>query len=403
MNKIKTMLCTFFAVCTAALPIFCSASVAAENESSSDVASLAQKLQELDEKNNEYQELLEKTKSDISKKEKYVETLVDKIGVLDEKIAVTNASIEKLNTDIEEKQTKIDKSNEKIDEQIAALCTRLKTLYMAGSASDIEIILGAKDFSDLVDKVQLLKVLSEYDKKLIDSINTELDDVTEEKNKLEKSKSDIETQKQSLQDDEDELNKLVQENKATLEKLYKKSEDTEKELKQTALNSEEIEKQIQNYYKELAAETSIPTDIEVSSTGYTWPCPGNYYLTSQWNEDRSSYNHGAVDIGCSTGDTVVAAYKGTVVSSYSGCTHNWGKSGSCGCGGGYGNYVMIDHGNGKMTIYAHLTYPAVSTGDVVETGQTIGFAGSTGESTGTHLHFECRLYGIKYNPMIEFD
>ncbi len=408
MKKFKTLLCILLAFCTTTLSLSATsfsavATSETDSENSNDISSLVQKLQELDDKNKEYQKTLDKTKSDISKKEKYVETLVDKIGVLDEKIAVTNASIDRLNDSIDKKQTEVNRVNKNIDEHIDTLCNRLKTIYMAGSASDLEIILGAKNFSDFVDKIQLVKVLSEYDKNLIDSINAELDKVTEQKNELEKSKAEVEEQKESLQNDEDELNKLVDENKNALDELYKKSEETENNMHNAALDSKEIEQKIQDYYKELAKKSSTASSNDVSATGYTWPCPGNYYLTSQWNEDRNTYNHGAIDIGCSTGDTVVAAHKGTVVSTFNGCSHNWGKSGSCGCGGGYGNYVMIDHGNGKMTIYAHLTYAAVNAGEVVETGQTIGFAGSTGESTGTHLHFECRIYGVKYNPMIEFE
>ena len=102
------------------------------------------------------------------------------------------------------------------------------------------------------------------------------------------------------------------------------------------------------------------------------------------------------------GATVVAADSGTVIVSENNCPHNWGKNGSCGCGGGFGNYVMIDHGNGKTTIYGHLTNSIVSTGQTVSKGQVVGYVGSTGYSTGPHLHFECGLYGVKYNPMNEF-
>ena len=142
----------------------------------------------------------------------------------------------------------------------------------------------------------------------------------------------------------------------------------------------------------------------ISASGYTWPAPGYYDLSSQWNEDRGSYNHGAIDIAGSgiMGAAAVAADSGTVISSYNGCAHNWGKDGSCGCGGGYGNYVMIDHGNGKMTVYGHFTNVIVSDGQRVSKGQVIGYIGSTGNSTGPHLHFECRLNGVKYNPMLEF-
>ena len=102
------------------------------------------------------------------------------------------------------------------------------------------------------------------------------------------------------------------------------------------------------------------------------------------------------------GATVVAADSGTVAYVNDYCPHNWGKSGSCGCGGGYGKYVWINHGNGKETIYAHLSSLAVSTGQYVSKGQVVGYVGSTGYSTGPHLHFECRYNGVKYNPMTEF-
>lgn len=149
--------------------------------------------------------------------------------------------------------------------------------------------------------------------------------------------------------------------------------------------------------------SSVEEEPDVSS-GYTWPVPGHYTLSSVWNEDRNTYNHGAIDIsdGSIMNAEVVAAESGTVVLSNSDCTHNYGKEGSCGCGGGYGNYLMIDHGNGKATLYAHLTSLNVSSGDYVQKGQVIGYVGSTGWSTGPHLHFETRLNGEKYNPMTEY-
>ena len=103
------------------------------------------------------------------------------------------------------------------------------------------------------------------------------------------------------------------------------------------------------------------------------------------------------------GADVVAAKEGVVIDSYNGCYHNWPKEyGSCGCGGGYGNYVMIAHDDGKMTVYGHLSTTMVYTGQHVYQGQVIGFVGSTGHSTGAHLHFETRLNGVKYNPMTEY-
>ena len=97
----------------------------------------------------------------------------------------------------------------------------------------------------------------------------------------------------------------------------------------------------------------------------------------------------------------MAAADGTVDDTYTYCTHDYGKYSSCGCGGGFGNYVWMSHGNGKETIYGHLSRVVVSPGQYVTAGTVIGYVGSTGYSTGPHLHFECRYYGVKYNPMDE--
>lgn len=434
MNRLKRILCALLSVCIISMP----AALSATSAGAESIDSLQQQLQKLEQKNEEYQEILDKTQSDIDEKEKYNEALVSKIEVLDDKIALTRESISDLNDSIEAKQKDIDQANEDIDGQLDTLCERLRTIYMAGNASDIEIIFGAKDFSDFIDKVSLIKTLSNYDKELIDEINVKLEKISEQKASLEEDKTELEEQEASLEDDQAELNKLLEENKETLRNLYTSNNNAKSALENAAIESEEIESQIRAYYKEqqeqaaqqnnssssgsnessggssdngssggsvsIPSQPSTPSFTPPTTSGYTWPCPGFYYLSSEWNEDRGSYNHGAIDIAGSgiMGVPVVAAESGTVVASYNGCPHNWGKNGSCGCGGGYGNYVFIDHGNGKMTVYGHFTNVIVSTGQTVTKGQTIGYVGSTGNSTGPHLHFECRYNGVKYNPMTEF-
>lgn len=135
-----------------------------------------------------------------------------------------------------------------------------------------------------------------------------------------------------------------------------------------------------------------------SSAGFTWPCPGFYTISSGY-ESRWGTFHGALDIaGGNDGAAVVASRGGTVVVAVSGCSHNYGKSSSCGCGGGYGNYVVIQHDGTYSTLYGHMASLTVSVGDTVSQGQTIGYVGSTGFSTGAHLHFEVRVNGSKVNP-----
>ena len=433
MNKLKRILCAMLCVCMISIPMAIPTTVSAEDS----ISDLEQQLQQLEQENQKYQKILDDTKSDIAEKEEYKSALVSKVQVLDEKIAVTREKISSLNDDIKEKQDAYDKGLSEVEDQFDALANRLRILYMSGNATDLEIIFGAKDFSDLIDKMELVKSLANSDKELISEIQTKLNELSTKKEALEADKKDLETQQASLKSDQDEFNKLISDNDEILKNLYASNSEAQNSLESAALQSDEIEAKISQYYAaqkaaaERAAQASQSSSgsssssssssssgssssgssssgsssvIVPSGSGFAWPTPGFVSLSSEWFEDREVYNHGGIDIAGagSMGTPVVAAADGTVVATNSSCTHNWGKSYSCGCGGGYGNYVMISHAGGKMTVYGHLTSLTVSSGQSVSRGQVIGYVGSTGNSTGPHLHYECRLNGVRYNPMSEY-
>lgn len=435
MNKLKRILCAMLCVCMISIPMAIPTTVSAEDS----ISDLEQQLQQLEQENQKYQKILDDTKSDIAEKEEYKSALVSKVQVLDEKIAVTREKISSLNDDIKEKQDAYDKGLSEVEDQFDALANRLRILYMSGNATDLEIIFGAKDFSDLIDKMELVKSLANSDKELISEIQTKLDELSTKKESLEADKKDLETQQASLKSDQDEFNKLISDNDEILKNLYASNSEAQHSLESAALQSDEIEAKISEYYAaqkaaaEQAAKASQSSSssgsssssssssssgssssgssssgsssvIVPSGSGFAWPTPGFVSRSSEWFEDREVYNHGGIDIAGAgiMGTPVVAAADGTVVATNSSCTHNWGKSYSCGCGGGYGNYVMISHAGGKMTVYGHLTSLTVSSGQSVSRGQVIGYVGSTGNSTGPHLHYECRLNGVRYNPMSEY-
>lgn len=435
MNKLKRILCAMLCVCMISIPMAIPTTVSAEDS----ISDLEQQLQQLEQENEKYQKILDDTKSDIAEKEEYKSALVSKVQVLDEKIAVTREKISSLNDDIKEKQDAYDKGLSEVEDQFDALANRLRILYMSGNATDLEIIFGAKDFSDLIDKMELVKSLANSDKELINEIQTKLDELSTKKKSLEADKKDLETQQASLKSDQDEFNKLISDNDEILKNLYASNSEAQNSLESAALQSDEIEAKISEYYAaqkaaaEQAAKASQSSSssgsssssssssssgssssgssssgsssvIVPSGSGFAWPTPGFVSLSSEWFEDREVYNHGGIDIAGAgiMGTPVVAAADGTVIATNSSCTHNWGKSYSCGCGGGYGNYVMISHAGGKMTVYGHLTSLTVSSGQSVSRGQVIGYVGSTGNSTGPHLHYECRLNGVRYNPMSEY-
>ncbi|MDE6092008.1 MAG: M23 family metallopeptidase, partial [Ruminococcus sp.] len=148
------------------------------------------------------------------------------------------------------------------------------------------------------------------------------------------------------------------------------------------------------------ATTTITTAPKPSSSGFTWPTPGFYYVSSPF-APRWGTTHKGIDIGDAgiMGGSICASKAGTVTYVSNSCTHNYAKTSSCGCGGGYGNYVIIQHDGTYSTLYGHMTSASVSVGDYVQQGQIIGTVGSTGFSTGAHLHFEVRVNGTPNNPL----
>ncbi len=472
--------------------------------SSADSLSDYEKRQkELDEQAAEYQSVIDSTASDIAQREEYKEALTNKITVLNEQIVNGREEIDSLDIEIAGLQADIDDSRAKISGRVDKLKQRVRTLYVSGDTTSLEIILGAKDFGDFLDKLEILTYISKSDQKLIDSLQDDIDVINKKRDELQDKKTTLDNEQKTLDTRQTEMQNLINENEKLLDNLYKENSGAQDHLDETNEERKKIEDQITAYYndkkaqeetariaseaqKKLAEEkkassqtsskdtstsasskktrtivslpesaanttskieyepdpwdntsseeeyygeedessseivsskpAAISSHVEssepepepdpepVESDGYVWPVPGHYTLSSVWNEDRTTYNHGAIDIsdGSIMNAQVVAAESGVVVLFNDDCPHNYGKDGSCGCGGGYGNYIMIDHGNGKSTLYAHMTSVSVNEGDYVQKGQQVGYVGTTGWSTGPHLHFETRLNGEKYNPMNEY-
>lgn len=380
------------------------------------ISDLEYQQSQLEQEAEEYQAIIDEKQDDIDQQQEYVDALTANIATVNEEISIIRSKIDVYNSQIAEKAETINSLNLQAEENMNLLRQRLKAIYMAGDASTLEIILGAKDFSDFVDKVQLVESLSEYDANLIDDIEGQLDGISDEIDSLNADKASLEDETADLQTKQDELNEMLSENEKLLKNLYTEREELGALLDSNEAAQNEVEQQIQAYYEELRRQEEEANREEeggssqgdgstpvVSSGTWIWPTPGFYDLSSDWAEDRG-YSHGGIDIAGPgiMGATVVAADSGTVIDVCNECTHNWGKYGSCGCGGGYGNYVWIDHGDGKASIYAHLTDAVAYIGQSVSQGEVVGYVGSTGYSTGPHLHFEARYYGERYNPWDEY-
>ena len=398
------------------------------------ISELESRQAELEAQKAEYQKQLNQSNAKVSEQQENVDAIVGQVESVTEEIQICYKKISLLDKDIAEKQKQIDAANKEIEANMDVLRQRIKTIYISGDVSSLEIILGAKDFSDFLDKLQLVEYVSNHDEALIKEVQKQLDAISAEKKALEDDKAAQEKEQASLEEHKSELNTLLEENKEILAGLQSEASDAQMNLSLSEEELSGLSAEIQEYYRKqreaLAAQQAAannsssssgstssddsgsssggsdntysdpgaPTQID-SGGGWTWPTPGCHYLTSTFGEGRSYETHNAVDIGAPAGTPIYAANSGTVISSYSGCTHSSYGSNWCSCGGGYGNYIWILHDNGYETIYGHMISTAVSTGQRVSNGELIGYVGSTGWSTGPHLHFELRIGGVKSNPM----
>ena len=399
------------------------------------ISELEARQAELESKQAEYQAKLNKSNSAVAEKQEEVDALVGQVESVTAEIQVCYQKISIYDQNIAEKQKAIDEANSEIDNSMNTLRQRIKTIYISGDVSALEIVMGAKDFTDFLDKLQLVQYVSDHDAELINGIRKKLNTISEEKKALEADKASLEEEHTTLTNKQDELTKLLDENKETLASLQSEANDAQMQL---SISEEELSKlkpELQELVRQsqaaAAAQTaaaapssssddeeeidysdngggssggggySAPSHIDAGD-GWTWPIPGCYTITGGFGEGRSYESHGGTDIAASIGTPIYAANSGTVIDTSNDCSHSSAGVGACNHGGGYGNHVWIQHDNGYQTIYGHMINTAVSTGEYVSKGQLIGYSGSTGWSTGPHLHFELRINGVRSNPMALF-
>lgn len=397
------------------------------------ISELEARQAELESQQAEYQAKLNKSNSAVAEKQEEVDALVGQVESVTAEIQVCYQKISIYDQNIAEKQKAIDEANSEIDNSMNTLRQRIKTIYISGDVSALEIVMGAKDFTDFLDKLQLVQYVSDHDAELINGIRKKLNTISEEKKALEADKASLEEEHTTLTNKQDELTKLLDENKETLASLQSEANDAQMQL---SISEEELSKlkpELQELVRQsqaaAAAQTaaaapssssddeeeidysdngggssggySAPSQIDAGA-GWTWPIPGCYTITGGFGEGRSYESHGGTDIAASIGTPIYAANSGTVIDTSNDCSHSSAGVGACNHGGGYGNHVWIQHDNGYQTIYGHMINTAVSTGEYVSKGQLIGYSGSTGWSTGPHLHFELRINGVRSNPMALF-
>ncbi len=356
---------------------------------------------DLQNKRKELASELQSAKDSVNEEAGKKKNLDAQIEVVQKQIDESNAYIDDLDKDIEEIEKQIGEIRADMDHKVVLLKNSLASIYVAGDTTTLDIILGAKSFEDFLDKADIVRSVSQTIQKLIDDLRADLKNIEAKKEEIEKAKSDKETEKVDLEKNRYDLQDLVDKSEELLKKLESDAKDVQRRIDQNDAAIKAIDDEIAREQRRLEEERrrqaaqGKPVEAgTVASGDWVWPAPGYHHITSGFSDcEGRSHVHGAIDIGggCGKGSiygaSIVAANSGTVIMA---CTD--------GRGGGYGNYVVIDHGNGKSTLYGHLSSVSVSRGQKVGKGQKIGNAGSTGFSTGPHLHFEYRVNGVRTNP-----
>lgn len=338
-------------------------------------------------KKKDIQAQLKSVRADKSKAMNSKQLLEDQIDLIQQEIDNIAQQISAYAQLIGEQETQLAELEEEEVQLYDLFCQRVRYMEEEGDVSYWSILFSSKSFSDLLDNFMMVEEIMEYDDQVMEEllaleaqIETEKAAVEQSKAEQETAKKEQESKKSELKSQENEVSALIKEISAQEDVL----EAAEKELK-AAANAADAE--IKKKEKELAAQISNV----VSESGFQWPLPSGYNTLSSLFGGRihpitgKPNNHTGIDVPAPGGTSIYAAKSGVVTISV--------KQGS------YGNYVVISHSDGTSTLYAHMSKRAVSVGQTVKQGQVIGYVGTTGSSTGNHLHFEVRVNGIRKDPV----
>lgn len=346
-------------------------------------------------------------KTDITNQRKDAEQKIDQleqekdetlsqINELSDKIADSERELENLGNQIKELEASIkttekelQESEEKYQKQQKMFEARVVAQYKAGKTSYLDVLLGSDSFTSFLSKYYLLGKVAKADNALLDSIEAEKQKIERTKAELEKKKSDVKTAKANQEKTNVILkNAKVQKNNQVA-KLSKEQSDLQKQIDEYDAEMKELERLIKKAEEE-AQKGNGNNNFTYTGGQLAWPIPGYNNITSNYGmRIHPIYKvpklHTGIDVGAPKGASFVAAEDGVVILA----KYN----------GGYGNCVIINHGNGITTLYGHGTSILVSNGQTVKRGQPVLTVGSTGTSTGNHAHFEVRKNGSPVDPL----
>ncbi|MBP1575652.1 MAG: peptidoglycan DD-metalloendopeptidase family protein [Oscillospiraceae bacterium] len=364
-----------------------------EEEYRNQISDLQDEQIKIQQEMQDYNNKITSIKDDKKKQQAIANTIDEKISITQKAIDVGLQKIQLTNKYIFDKKQEIAGKEKDIEETLQLFRDRVRAIYMTGGYSDnansLIMLFSSSSVSEFLTRSEYLERIAEHDKQIVSELRDELLKLEEEKAVLEEEKAVLEEEKAALEKEQAELEKQLKEAKNSIQDLSVMQKEYEANYEELSAMQKQIQAELLDIYKNLNTSNEAYVGGEMM-----WPVPGYSKISSYygWRFNNTDF-HTGIDITGSGvhGAPVVAANTGTVVHTKT-CPYN-------GYSYGYGTYIIVDHGGGITTLYAHLSAIDCKVGDIVVMGEQIGRVGNTGWSTGAHLHFEVRIDGESVNPI----
>lgn len=349
-----------------------------------EMTDLQTQQQELQNQINEETGKLENIKDELSENLQQIQKLDEKIQASQQQLDELTTKITQLQEQMDEVEEKLEIAEERYQKQKEILEVRLVTMYETSDTQYLDVILSSRSVSDFLSNYFLITELTNYDTELLDDMKAQKDEIESTKAKLENAQQQYATMKQN----ETKTAKILENTRSVRENFIAKLSEQEKDVQ---AKIDEYNTKFEEVNKEILSLALQGIDTQYIGGELAWPIPGYTRITSKYGMRTHPITgvyklHTGVDVSAPMGANFVAANDGIVT--------------KAGYNGAYGNMVIIDHGGGVSTLYAHGSEIMVKVGDTVKRGETVVLkVGSTGYSTGPHAHFEVRLNGVVTDPI----
>ena len=372
------------------LSVFARASV-----TQSDIQNIKNELGDIQAQKKEAEEKLKSIRNDLSKAKEQVALIQEQVLLCEQEINVSQAILEEYDRQIAEKELEIQGLEQEEAAQFQEFYQQVRWMEETGGVNYLSILFEANSFADMLDYAMLIGDIMDYSNGIINRLKATQAELALARDGLESDRADQALVQQELETRRAELEQKRADAQALLNQIAASESEYAKEAKELAESEARINKELKDaqakYAAQIAAlEAQRNASVNMTSGNWYWPLPGRYKISSLFggridpiNGRRD--NHTGTDIPAPSGTPIYAAQDGIVT------TVNRNKNSSS-----YGYYCIINHGGGYVTLYAHqCQVPIVNEGDTVSKGQVIGYVGTTGRSTGNHLHFELRVNGVR--------